>query len=70
MQIKTKAIKQYNSTYKHLLIVNGEPICLADGGARLSEFIKYLEGYEADINDGAIKKALDKCIEKCKFVKA
>lgn len=70
MDIKTKTIKQYNSTYKHLLIVDGEPICLATGGARLSEFIKYLEGYEADINDGAIKKMLDKCLEKYKYVKA
>ena len=64
MNIRTKAIKQYNSTYKHLLIVDGEPICMADSGKRVSEFIKYLEGYDANINDGAIIKALNLCKEK------
>lgn len=28
MEIKTKKLNQYNSTYKYLLLVDNEPLCL------------------------------------------
>lgn len=60
MNIKTYKIKQYNSTYKHILVVDGEPVCAAQGGKQISKCIQYLSGYNVNINDGRIKKILDK----------
>ena len=53
-------VKQYNSTYKHVLMVDGIPVCVTESDKRASECIQYLNGYNADINDGKIKKILDK----------
>lgn len=62
MNITTHRIKQYNSTYKTVVCVDGEPICIVAGvGKTLSNVIAYLNGYDADIADGKIKKALDMC---------
>lgn len=60
MVINAIKIKQYNSTYKHVLMVDGEPICITDGSARINECIQYIYGSNADINDGKIRKILDK----------
>lgn len=60
MEIKVVKVKQYNSTYKHILMVDGVPICVTEGEKRASECIQYLNGYSADINDGKIRKVLDK----------
>lgn len=60
MNIKTYKIKQYNSTYKHILVVDGEPVCAAQGGKQISKCIQYLSGYNVNISDGRIKKILDK----------
>lgn len=60
MDIKVIKVKQYNSTYKHILMVDEIPVCITEGGKRASECIQYLNGYNADINDGKIKKILDK----------
>lgn len=60
MDIKVIKVKQYNSTYKNILMVDGIPICIVAGDKKTSECIQYLSGYNADINDGKIKKILDK----------
>ncbi len=60
MDIKVKIVKQYNATYKHIVLIDGDPICITDSGARASECIQYVNGYDANINDGAVKKALDR----------
>lgn len=60
MKIKIVKVKQYNSTYKHIVMVDDIPVCITEGGKRASECIQYLNGYNADINDGKIKKVLDK----------
>lgn len=60
MDIKILKVKQYNSTYKRIVIVNGIPICVTESDKRASECIQYLNGYNADINDGKIRKILDK----------
>lgn len=60
MKIEEIKVKQYNSTYKHIVMVDGIPVCITKSGKRASECIQYLSGYNADINDGKIRKILDK----------
>lgn len=60
MEIKVVKVKQYNSTYKHVIMIDGEPVCLTNSDKMASECIQYLNGYTADINDGKVRKALDK----------
>lgn len=65
MNITTKRVKQYNSTTKTVIMVNGDPVCIVQGcGKTVSNIIAYLNGYDVPIADGAIKKALDKIICK------
>lgn len=62
MKITTHRIKQYNSTYKTVISVNGKPICIVAGvGKTVSNIIAYLNGYDVNIADGKIKKILDTC---------
>lgn len=60
MEIKVVKVKQYNSTYKHIIMVDRIPVCITESDKRASECIQYLNGYNADINDGKIRKILDK----------
>lgn len=61
MRITTKRIKQYNSTCKTIVLVDGEPICIVAGcGKTVSNIMAYLDGYDVVISDGKIKKVLDK----------
>lgn len=64
MEIKTKKLKQYNSTYKYLLLVDNEPICLFKSENQINEALQYLHGNIAKISDGKIRKLLDKVKEK------
>ncbi len=41
-------------------MVDGKPICIVAGDKKMSECIQYISGYNADINDGKIKKILNK----------
>ena len=61
MKITTYRVKQYNATYKTVICVNDEPICMAVGAETVLNIIAYLKGYDVDIADGKIKKALDMC---------
>lgn len=60
MNIITKKLKQYNGTFKHLLIIDGNPLLITDSQQRMSECIQYVNGYDACINDGKIKRILNK----------
>lgn len=60
MELKVMKVKQYNSTYKHIVMVDNIPVCVTQGSKRASECIQYLSGYNADINDGKVRKILDK----------
>ena len=60
MDIKIVKVKQYNSTYKNVLMVDGVPICIVAGDKKVNDCIQYLSGYNADISDGKIKKVLNK----------
>ena len=62
MNITTHRIKQCDSTYKTVVSVDGKPICTVAGvGKKVSNVIAYLNGYDVDIADEKIKKALDMC---------
>lgn len=59
MKIETFKVKQYNSTYKHILVVDGKPILITQSANRLSQCIAYLSDKRIAINDGTIRKILD-----------
>lgn len=64
MDIQVYRVKQYNSTSKSVVVVNGKPICIVQGnGKTLSNIISYLNGYNVEISDKHIEKILDKVIE-------
>lgn len=60
MDVKIMKLKQYNSTWKHLLLINDEPLCFFESQNRVNEALHYVNGYDANIDDGYIKKILDK----------
>ncbi len=65
MQIDTYRVKQYNSTTKTVITVDGDPVCIVAGkGITVSNVIAYLQGCDVEIKDGAIKKDLDKVRKK------
>ena len=64
MKITWEKVKQYNSTKKFVVMVDGFPICIVKGEKKLSDIVVYLQGYDAEIKDGKIKKILDKIREK------
>ena len=66
MNITTYRIKQYNSTYKTVVCVDGVPVCLTHSNSMSSKIISYLSGYDVEINDGKIKKKLDSIIMEIK----
>lgn len=59
MDIQTFKVKQYNSTYKHVLVVDGKPVLITQSANRLSKCIAYLLDKRVEIKDGTIKKILD-----------
>lgn len=63
MRIETFRVKQYNSTYKHVLCIDGKPVLITESANRVSQCISYLSDKRVDIKDGTIKKILDKIIE-------
>ena len=60
MKITQTRVKQYNSTYKTVISVDEVPVCITRSNKRESDIISYLSGYEVEINDGKLKKQLDK----------
>jgi len=58
MDIKTIKIKEYNAPYKMVLVVNGNPICIARP-KRMTKLINYLMNGSDIPEDGRIKKILD-----------
>lgn len=59
MKIETFKVKQYNSTYKHILVVDGIPIVITKSANRLSQCIAYLSDKRVEIKDGVVRKKLD-----------
>jgi PHD/YefM family antitoxin component YafN of YafNO toxin-antitoxin module len=60
VKITQTRVKQYNSTYKTVVSVDGVPVCITRSNKRASDIMSYLSGYEVEINDGKLKKQLDK----------
>ena len=59
MNIQTFRVKQYNSTYKHVLCIDEKPILITESANRVSQCISYLSDKRVDIKDGTIKRVLD-----------
>lgn len=64
MDISVVKVKQYNSTYKHVLVVNGTPVCITRSGFTLTDCVNYLINGTPVLNDGKIMKILDKVREE------
>ena len=65
MNINAYRVKQYNSTTKTVITVDGVPVCIVAGkGITASNVMAYLQGCDVEIKDGAVKKVLDKVKEK------
>lgn len=64
MKVEMFRVKQYNSTYKTVVSVNGQPVCITKSRKRASEIMSYLYGYDVKISDGALKKRLDSALGK------
>lgn len=60
MNLTQTRVKQYNSTYKTVIAVDGAPVCITQSNKRASDIVSYLSGYDVEINDGKLKKQLDK----------
>ena len=61
MIVTTKRVKQYNSTTKTVVMIDGEPLCIVQGcGKTVSNILAYLHGYDVEISDGRIKNLLEK----------
>lgn len=59
IQFRIIKVKQYNSTYKYIVLHNSVPVCITQSHKRASMIIAYLQGYKVSIGDGKIKKKLD-----------
>ena len=60
MKIATVKIKQYSSTFKYVVLVDGIPVCIARGIKSCNDCISYLMNGEPKLKDGKIMKILDK----------
>lgn len=58
--VKVQRAYKYLAGWEYVLTIDDKPVCIFKSQERASEAIKYLNGYEADINDGRVKKLLDK----------
>lgn len=63
MNISTVKVKQYSSTYKHVLMVEEIPVCIVRGTKTLNDCINYLMNGEPSLKDGRIMKLLDELRE-------
>ena len=64
MNITTVKTKEYSSSWKYVLIVNGNPACIVRSNKALNACISYLMNGEPVLKDGHIMKLLDKYRKK------
>ena len=64
MNITTVKIKEYGSSWKYVLIINGNPVCIVRSNKALNACISYLMNGEPVLKDGHIMKLLDKFRKK------
>ena len=58
-EISVVKVKQYSSTYKQILMINGVPAVIVRGNESLSDCIGYFMNGEPELKDGKIMKILD-----------
>lgn len=64
MNIDVYKVKQFSSTYKNIIVVDGKPICIVKGDKTTSDVIAYIQGYSQELKDGKIMKIIDKELNK------
>ena len=57
--MSTAKVKQYSSKYKHILLIDGIPVCITRGTKSLNDCISYLLTGEPKLKDGSIMRLLD-----------
>lgn len=59
-EIKVFQVKQYNSTYKNVVVKNGVPLFITKSRQRAELLSSLLQGYGniEDVKDGTIKKII------------
>lgn len=50
MNFETISVPGYNTKNKKLLMIDGQPVALANGESRISLFIQYIQGYDVEEN--------------------
>ncbi|MDN5992700.1 MAG: hypothetical protein L0M00_14930 [Lactiplantibacillus plantarum] len=60
MLIDVTRVKKYNAAWNHVISIDGTPVAITKSANRANEVVAYLMGQQADLNDGAFIKQLDK----------
>lgn len=60
MNISVVKVKQYSSSYKNILMVDGVPVCIVRGTKSLNDCISYLMNCNPSLKDGKVMKLFDK----------
>lgn len=63
LDIQTFRVKQYSTTWKYVLTVNGVPVVICRGQSSLNDCIAYLMNGTGELKDGKVKKILEKARE-------
>lgn len=53
-------VKEYNSRTKYVLMADGIPVAITKSMKRCQLLYSYVKGYDVEIADNKVKKALDK----------
>jgi hypothetical protein len=64
MKIEIVKVKQYCSTYKNILMIDGKPILIAKSPNTISKCLAYLENKNIELSDGKVKRILDEFKER------
>lgn len=61
MNIKVCRVKQYNSSHKSILMIDGEPVMISQGEARIAEALSYIGGNDYALeHDKSMQRKLSK----------
>lgn len=60
MQVETRRVKNYCSTYKTIILIDKEPFCVCNSNGSAHEVIKRLLGGEIELKDKKIEKLIER----------
>ncbi|MBP1044863.1 hypothetical protein I6N96_01125 [Enterococcus sp. BWM-S5] len=58
MEILITKVKQYNGPLRHVVSVDGVPVAVTKRRGRAEKLSAYLQGYQVDISDRSVERAL------------